>query len=443
MRLFTRTPKLIAVIIIVILAIAMLSSCQNSPGAQPSTADPTAAELAAADPTITPAPATAHPASANSPSPGTLHSPSHSSGINTSNDLLTVLFINVGKADSALISYDNQHYLIDTGTSDSLPTLIKALKSMNVSQLNGVFITHPHKDHVGGLDGLLSLFDVDKVYMHEITDYNKDGSNDIVEIAQNHGTAIVALSTGDEIPYANGSPLFKVIGPLFHNNNEENDNSLVLSLIFGEIGFLFTGDMQFSEEASLLDSLSHFDVLKVGHHGKSDATSAAFMDIVNPKIAVIPTDKTSPDGHAIQTLKAADADIYLASEAEMGIAIITDGHSLRIEKRGFADLLALISDIEIISIDTQAELVTLFSSASADIDLTGWWLFSDKGNEMFFFPQGTVIASGKTLTIASDTFEKEADLYWPLRNVWKDDNPDTALLYDINGNLVSKFVSTP
>lgn len=427
MRLFTRTPKLIAVIIAVILAIAMLSSCQNSPDAQPaSAAHETTAPIAAA---VTPA-------------PSVLHTPSESSDVSTPNALLTVLFINVGKADSMLISYDNQHYLIDTGTSDSLPALVKALKSMNITRLDGVFLTHPHKDHIGGLNGLLSLFDVDKVYMHEITDYNKDGSNDIVDIAQDRATTIVTLSAGDEIPFTDGSPLFKVIGPLVHNNNEENDNSLVLSLIFGETGFLFTGDMQFSEEASLLDNLSHFDVLKVGHHGKSDATSAAFIDIVNPKIAVITTDKTNPDNLAIQTLNAAGAEIYLTNEAEMGIALITDGYSLRIEKRGFADF-TLIFDIEIMSIDAHAELVTLASSSSADIDLSGWWLLSDKGNEMYFFPKGTTLASGKTLSIASDNFEKEADLYWPLHNVWKDENPDTALLYDHSGNLVSKFISTP
>ncbi|MBT7121892.1 MAG: MBL fold metallo-hydrolase, partial [Clostridia bacterium] len=177
MKITKRAVKLLAIAITVILAFAMLSSCANVSGS--SVAD-----------SQTVSPASSNLAEQSSPSPSEMNSytPYETDQAtpdaavtheNSTAPTLSVLFINVGKADCALITFGNHHYLIDTGSADSLPILIRALNSMNVSSLDGIFITHPHKDHIGGLPGLLSQLDVQKVYMPKITDYEPNGSNKV------------------------------------------------------------------------------------------------------------------------------------------------------------------------------------------------------------------------------------------------------------------------
>ena len=71
-------------------------------------------------------------------------------------DGVSALFINVGKADAALLFLGDQRFLIDTGTKDSYDALEQALSLYGVKKLDGVLITHTDKDHVGGLKKLLT-----------------------------------------------------------------------------------------------------------------------------------------------------------------------------------------------------------------------------------------------------------------------------------------------
>ena len=148
---------------------------------------------------------------------------------------LQILFVNVGKADSALVSFNNKHYLIDTGTQESLPRLVKALRSKGIKTLDGIFLSHTHEDHTGGLEGLLKLFDVKQIYASEITVNRKNGSNIVDEIAQSAGKSVLRLKINDTVTLDPAIPAvtFAVAGPAAYNADDDNDNSLVLYLING------------------------------------------------------------------------------------------------------------------------------------------------------------------------------------------------------------------
>ena len=66
-----------------------------------------------------------------------------------------------------------------------------------------------------------------------------------------------------------------------------NDNSVVSQLTVGDISFLFTGDMCRNAEVRNLNKFSEVDVLKVAHHGSRSSSCPAFLDKVNPKVAVM------------------------------------------------------------------------------------------------------------------------------------------------------------
>ncbi|WP_071541483.1 MBL fold metallo-hydrolase [Neomoorella thermoacetica] len=74
-------------------------------------------------------------------------------------------YIDVGQADSILIQLpDAKNILIDGGNNADGPAVIRYLKDQGVSRLDYIIATHPHEDHVGGLDAVIEAFDIGKVY---------------------------------------------------------------------------------------------------------------------------------------------------------------------------------------------------------------------------------------------------------------------------------------
>lgn len=238
---------------------------------------------------------------------------------------LSLYAINVGKADSLLLRSGSTAYLIDTGTEDSYPALEKALQAEGITHLDGVILTHTHKDHTGGLEYLLdSDIEIDQVYASGY--YNKkEKKHPAVVALKGTGRDVVYLLSGDSLPLDGGT--LEVLGPLEADPEKENNNSLVLLATGGGGTMLLAGDMEFPEEQSLMQAglISHADVLKVGNHGNPDATGNDFLEAVSPKAAVFSTDTNEePDTPAIRIvtwMKQHGVEIYQTQETESGVLI--------------------------------------------------------------------------------------------------------------------------
>ena len=117
------------------------------------------------------------------------------------------------------------------------------------------------------------------------------------------------LSAGAELRLGNGASL-EVLAPISFNADDDNDNSLVMMLKVNGQSVLFTGDMQFSEEQTLLDSGAQHKahVVEVGNHGNPDATLDTFASSVAPKAAIISTNRLFDDDSANERVIAALPD---------------------------------------------------------------------------------------------------------------------------------------
>ena len=355
-----------------------------------------------------------------------------------------VLFLNVGKADSALISFRGKHFLIDTGTAESLPRLVKALRSSGVQKLDCVFLTHTHDDHIGGLEGVLRLFEVGEVYAAAISENRKDGTNAIDNKAAVAGRQVTRLKPGDRIALGSGGDAtFTVAGPIVYNKDDDNDNSLVLRLESPQFTCLFTGDMQFAEEQSLLGAgtIKESAVLKVGNHGNADATSRELILAVEPRFAVISTDSAvdtdTPAKTVLDLLQEANVQVFVTQEAKTGVLVTAQDGAV---SAGYYDAgeSGEAAEVNIRSLDREAELLVLGNDGDEAVDMTGWWIQSERGGEMFFIPAGTVVKPGGTLLIASGKEPPEGDLVWEEKNVWHDKKDDAAVVYDEMGRVVCK-----
>ena len=67
---------------------------------------------------------------------------------------MSLLAINVRKADCLLLRYADKAYLIDTGSVESWGAVSAALKANGITALDGVILTHTDKDHAGGIYAL-------------------------------------------------------------------------------------------------------------------------------------------------------------------------------------------------------------------------------------------------------------------------------------------------
>ncbi len=240
---------------------------------------------------------------------------------------LSLLAINVRKADALLLRSGKSVYLIDTGTKKGADTLINVLHKEGVTHLDGVILTHTHADHVGGLKALLeSDIDVGTIYTSRYYVLKKeDGKHPVEKAIKKKDYEVVYLAGGDTLPLDGGK--LTVLGPLEMNEETENCNSLVLLAEGGGGSILLTGDMEFPEEDSLLRAgvIPQADVLKIGNHGEADATSTLLVTTVRPKLAVISTNSDdepdTPDPRVIRLLNNQNIPVVITQDSTDGVLI--------------------------------------------------------------------------------------------------------------------------
>ena len=252
--------------------------------------------------------------------------------------VLSLLAINVRKADALLLRSGNSVYLIDTGTEESYGKLYSVLKREGIGRLTGVIITHTDKDHAGGIAQLVdSDIEIENVYASAYYNKKKESKHPAVKALKGTGRSVVFLASGDELPLDGGS--LKVLGPLEKDGEKENNNSLVLLAEGGGGSMLLAGDMEFPEEDSLLKAglIPHADVLKVGNHGEDDATSNALIAAIRPSLAAISTntddEPDTPSPRVLRLLASWDIPVLVTQDTENGVLITISGGRITTEMK--------------------------------------------------------------------------------------------------------------
>lgn len=246
------------------------------------------------------------------------------------NGEIKVHFINVGQADSIFIDYGDYDILIDGGNNADGETVVNYLKQLKTDDIEIMVATHPHEDHIGGLDNVLKAFKVETIIdsgQKHTTQTYKDYINAVA--AEKKQGAKVILDKDMTFDLGDGIS-FKVIetGDGFENTN---DNSVITLLDHNNIEFLFTGDMEAEIEKKNLSKFIDIDVLKSGHHGSKTSSSIEFLNKIKPEYAVISAGEENKYGHPnIETLKKyKDRGIQVYRTDKQGsIVATTDGNEV-------------------------------------------------------------------------------------------------------------------
>lgn len=251
---------------------------------------------------------------------------------------LEVRYIDVGQGDSTLVLLpDGKNMLIDAGTNSGAKSLVKELKNSGIEKIDYLIATHPHEDHIGGMDNVINEFEIGKIYMPKVDSSQTPTTKtyeDVLDAISDKGLKISRGKGGDRIIKGENLDVM-FVAPNSSKYSDLNSYSIAVKVVYGKNSFLFMGDAEQDSEKEIIDSGYNIEanVLKCGHHGSNTATSKDFVEKVSPKYAVISCGKKNSYGHpheeTLDTLNEFGVKIY-RTDTDGTVTVKSDGSRITI-----------------------------------------------------------------------------------------------------------------
>ena len=210
-----------------------------------------------------------------------------------------VTMVDVGQGDSIFLrSMKGDTILIDVGgkvtfgskekwqeasqTSNAEKTLIPYLQARGVSQIDHLVLTHTDTDHIGDLEEVAKRFKIKEICVSQ----GALTKPSFVKRLRTLKRPVRTLKAGDNLPMM-GSKL-QVLYPNKVGDGGNNDSIVLYGKLLGS-SFLFTGDLEKEGEEELMASYPNLKagILKAGHHGSKGSSSEAFLDQLQPSLALV------------------------------------------------------------------------------------------------------------------------------------------------------------
>lgn len=239
---------------------------------------------------------------------------------------LAIWVFDVGQGDAIFINGPDKDILIDGGPTTEVVEKLGRVMLPWDRTIDAVVVTHPHADHVLGLNAVLERYKIGEVYA------NGTVHNEAPAVAFSGATETKELLAGEVIDLGNGARL-QAIWPTTslagEHLDDPNAGSIVLMLKYGRTTMLLTGDAGVDEEEQFVVGLPKIDVLKVGHHGSETSTSAYLLNLLRPAKAIISVGEGNDYGHPspfiIGRLENAEIDVF-RTDLDGDIRILTNGN---------------------------------------------------------------------------------------------------------------------
>jgi competence protein ComEC len=247
--------------------------------------------------------------------------------------------LDIGQGDAFLLRFGEDTWLVDAGPSRPMDsgarTIVPHLQREGIDHLRGIIVSHPHQDHYGGVGAVLADVRVDSLYVAAAS-----LQHPVYQHWRQQFTAVPhrGVASGDVVSLAPGSQAL-VLWPPPTDVLQSGANGVSVSLwIRSQSGpdLLCMGDLEADGEEALLqvwgDSLraaaGEFLILKTGHHGSNTSSTTAFLDAVDPEVALISAGRRNRYGHPSPTTLA-------ALQQRACLTLRTDaGGDIRVQQRG-------------------------------------------------------------------------------------------------------------
>ena len=247
---------------------------------------------------------------------------------------LTVHFIDVGQGNATLLVGPDFTILIDAGRQDG-NEVVPYLQLVGVESLDLLIGTHPHSDHIGQFPQVLSTVPVQEVWMSGDSNSTLTFERALDAILSS-GAAYHEPRTGEIYTYGSSATI-EVLNPT-SLTGEIHEDSIVLRVVFGNVAFLFPGDAEADTELAMIQQGLNLraQVLELGHHGSATSSSLAFLQAVQPGVAIYSAGLGNPYGHpdrgVLDRLASLGITVY-GTDQYGSIQVITDGQTYSVQSR--------------------------------------------------------------------------------------------------------------
>jgi len=267
-------------------------------------------------------------------------------------DEITLSAIDVGHGDALLLEIPGgERVLVDGGGSHDPAVdlgeavVVPFLLHQGIRTLSAVVLTHPDRDHIGGLGAVVSNLRVSEIWAGPPA-WELDSYRELRRRAAERGVSFRRLREGEEIALGRAAVEVLAAGTAHPEGKDRrgrggNTQSLVLRVRYGEAAILLTGDAEQELERRLVRSRLPLgaDILKVGHHGSRSSTTPLFLGAVAPRLALISTGRSGafrlPSPRVIHRLRERGVVTYRTDRD--GSVVIALSGARRIRVRSFTD----------------------------------------------------------------------------------------------------------
>ncbi len=329
---------------------------------------------------------------------------------NISGDTLRVNYIDVGQGDSIFIELpNNEVMLIDAGESYEVDNVINYLNNLGITKIDYVVGTHPHTDHIGGLEDVINNFDIGSIYMPNATSTSKTYESLLTAI-NNKGLKVKTAKSGVEILNEDNLKI-EFIAPNSDSYSNLNNYSAVVKLTYLNNSFIFMGDAETLSENEITSDVD-VDVIKVGHHGSDSSSSSEFVNKVSPEYAIIMVGEGNSYNHPYQSVINRYENVgatILRTDLDGNIVCDSDGVSVSCS----GDNESTSSSDTTSNEDSNISLVSITSPVSKGSEVT----ISIKGLPNTTYDIDVMYSSGasKASGLEDKTSDSEGNVSWTFK----------------------------
>ncbi len=249
---------------------------------------------------------------------------------------LAVHVLDVGQGDAVFIrSPAGKTVLVDAGPPESAHRLTARLRELAHGPVDLVLMTHPHADHIGGMEAVLRELGA-RIFMEPGFDHPSPLYASLLKTVESRGVQLKVGKAGNNVEIGGGA-VMRLLAPrdsFFRGTRSDaNANSIVLRVVYGRTAFYLAADSEAETERRILESGEDLsaDVYKVAHHGSRYSSTSELLERIRPRIAVVSVGAGNDYGHptrqTLDRLEAARAEV-LRTDLDGEVVLRSDGEKV-------------------------------------------------------------------------------------------------------------------